>query len=139
MCKGSTWVLHKSAAEFGESYCVSNGGDGSVVVAVLHLPEFGHREKDARIVCAACIEVPTAVEVTNVPIAIQEKYGIGPTLRGIFVPGGNMHDEVDFIQAANGAEVLFNDLIDQDVRLELRTMSSVAHASETLERELVPA
>lgn len=135
MCKGSAYVLHKSVAEFGESYCISNGGDGSVKVAVLHLPELGHREKDARIQCAACIEIETAVEVTNVPIPIQEKYGIGPTLRGIFIPGGERHDDFDFIVTKTGVKVLVNDLIDEDVRLKICAMPAVAYAHTEQRRE----
>lgn len=136
MCKGSAYVLHQSEAVTGDAYAISNGGDGSVKVAVLHLPGLGHREKDGRIQCAACIKVETPVEVVGVPIPVQEKYGIGPTLRGMFVPGGERHDDFDYIVTKTDIKVLLNDLIDEEVRLELRPVSSATPVREADVNEL---
>lgn len=134
MCKGSAYVLHQSDAQPGESYCVSNAGTDTFPIAVLHLAGHGARGKDGLIQCAACIKVPTAVQITNVPVKVQEFYGTGPTIRGIFEPG-NDH-QLDYIYLENGTRIAFNHLIEEDVRLELRPMSETAPVVEADSRRL---
>lgn len=142
MCRGSVHAVQQEDAKVGVDYHISSTAyhGGNHRHGVLHEAGKGHvaapgLDPGARVVaCAACIQVPTTVQLTAIPHALQQKYGLTETETALFLSGDDEADGQDKVEFGSGQKVDLYDLADVGITLMIPAVTT----TKTVPAEAAP-
>ena len=127
MCKASLWATHHEIAKTGQTYGIGISGH--------NLPALHPQGKTAT-ECIACVPDRTVLTLTNVPAALQAKYGIGATTTVMFVDtGDNQHDMLDI----GGKKIVLGEFANCGISAYVGVKASIVPDEAEPVRQLVTA
>ncbi len=144
MCRGSLRAKRTEPATEGEVYQIGQvfyGDERAHRHGVLFKDGNGYAP-DAKgdagkvVHCAACIREETPVQLSQIPVELQDRMGLKPTERATFLPGETTRNDQDTILFENGRPMMLWQLADQGIALSLIAVEAApAVADPVVERE----
>ncbi|MEK7099992.1 MAG: hypothetical protein AAB883_02535 [Patescibacteria group bacterium] len=124
MCNGSVHAFLNEDVLVGVNYQITRTDHAGHVHGVLHREGQG-KNAEGKVAWAACIRRPTRVVLVDIPIELQERFGIRKVAVAIFMPGlmNGQKDCPDQVSFEDGTTVNLYEFADCGVTLALAPLA----------------